>query len=243
MTFRFFQRRATSWAPAGHEVAWQQIALDHPPRRAAAGRGVRPGERRRELVLEAGHVRAVVERKTGLLVELSRGGRRVLLDGPRLQLWRAPTDNDGIRLLQREHSGVLPRWLELGLDHVHHKLDTVRTLRDGIEVVHRASGRGRFGDAVHRQRYRLLADGGLLVDNDVLLADELRDLPRVGVVLTLPAGAGATRLAGPRPVGELLRPDGLRDRRPVSRAPSPSSTSRTSCPRSTATAATSGTWR
>ncbi len=188
VTFRFFQRRATSWAPAGHEVAWQQIALDRPPRSAPAGRGARPGERRRELVLEAGQVRAVVERKTGLLVELSRDGRRALLDGPRLQLWRAPVDNDGIRLLQREHSGVLPRWLELGLDHVQHRLDGVRARRDGIEVVHRASGRGRWNDAVHRQRYRLLASGDLLVDNHVELADGLRDVPRVGVVLTLPAG-------------------------------------------------------
>jgi beta-galactosidase len=188
VTFRFFRRRATSWAPAGHEVAWQQIALGGPPRRTPAGRGVRPGESRRELVLQAGHVRAAVERETGLLVELSRDGRGALLDGPRLQLWRAPVDNDGIRLLPREHSGVLPRWLELGLDHVQHRLDGVRALREGIEVVHRASGRGRWDDAVHRQRYRLLASGDLLVDNTVELANDLRDVPRVGVVLTLPAG-------------------------------------------------------
>jgi beta-galactosidase len=54
--------------------------------------------------------------------------------------------------------------------------------------VHRASGRGRWDDALHRQTYRRLHDGALLVRNEVELADELRDLPRVGVVLVLRAG-------------------------------------------------------
>ena len=44
----------------------------------------------------------------------------------------------------------------------------------------------RPDDARHRQVYRLL-DGGLRVDNEVLVGPDLRDLPRVGVVLTLPA--------------------------------------------------------
>jgi len=39
---------------------------------------------------------------------------------------------------------------------------------------------------VHRQRYRPLAGGRLLVENEVRVARELRDLPRVGVVIVLP---------------------------------------------------------
>jgi beta-galactosidase len=58
----------------------------------------------------------------------------------------------------------LVNWLELGLD---------RGLPDGV---------------VHRQAFRLLDDGGLLVENEVQLGQDLRDLPRVGVVLTLAAG-------------------------------------------------------
>ena len=50
------------------------------------------------------------------------------------------------------------------------------------------SGRGRWDDAVHRQRYRLLDTGGLLVENDVRFGPDLRDLPRVGVVLLLTPG-------------------------------------------------------
>ncbi len=188
LTFRFVLRGATEWAPAGHEVAWQQLEL--PSRRAARRsrrrRGAVPREHGRRVVVESSGVRAVVDRTSGLLTELSRAGRCALLGGPRLQLWRAPTDNDGIRLLLGRRPGVLSRWLELGLDRLRHRLESV-TVADGrVQVVHRASGRRRWDDARHVQVYRLLPDGALLVENDVRLGPDLRDLPRVGVALTLP---------------------------------------------------------
>jgi len=185
VTFRFALRRATDWAPAGHEVAWQQLPLPSRARRRRSKRAVRPIESRSSVVLEAGDVRAVIQRKTGLLVELSRKGRSSLLDGPRLQLWRAPTDNDGLRLVPHRTSGQLARWLALGLDRVAHRLESVQLVDDGVEIAHRASGRRRWDDALHRQVYRLLADGDLVVENEVLLGSELRDVPRVGVVLRL----------------------------------------------------------
>jgi beta-galactosidase len=182
VTFRFALRQATAWAPAGHEVAWQQLALPSRSRRPARSRPVRPTAAG---VLETRGVRAVVDRTTGTLTELSAGGRNVLLGGPRLQLWRAPTDNDGLRLLPERESGVLHRWLELGLDDLRHRVEAVRVTRDAVAVVHRASGRERWNDVVHRHVYRLHTSGELVVENEVRVARDLRDLPRVGVVFEL----------------------------------------------------------
>jgi beta-galactosidase len=135
VTFRFRRRRATEWAPAGHEVAWEQLRLRTPPRVRTRGRA-------------AGW----------------EGFDDLVLEPPRLQLWRAATDNDGLRLMPQRPGGPLGRWLELGLD---------RGIPEGV---------------VHRQSFRRLADGGLLVENEVELPPDLRDLPRVGVVLTLRPG-------------------------------------------------------
>jgi beta-galactosidase len=88
-------------------------------------------------------------------------------------------------------AGPLPRWLELGLDRLEAR-------RKGGET--RWSGRGKWDDAIHRQAFRRLADGGLLVENDVLLGPELRDLPRIGVVLTLRPGLERIEWDGPGPV-------------------------------------------
>jgi beta-galactosidase len=186
VTFRFFLREATDWAPAGHEVAWQQLPLPSRRRRHRGGeKSVKPDT---SGVLEAAGTRAVVDPESGTLSELSAGGRNVLVAGPSLQLWRAPTDNDGLRLLPNRRSGVLRRWLELGLDRVEQRLESFRVTSGAVEVVHRASGRGEWGDATHRQSFRLLPGGGLVVEHEVRVGRELRDLPRVGVVLVLRPG-------------------------------------------------------
>ena len=59
VTFRFFLRAATDWAPAGHEVAWQQLAL--PSRGRGAARPAAPSGPSATGVLEAGAARAAVD--------------------------------------------------------------------------------------------------------------------------------------------------------------------------------------
>jgi beta-galactosidase len=162
ITFRFFLRGDTEWAPAGHEVAWEQIEL---PSRAARAHD--------RFARRAPDVDA-----DGVLRELGD----VIVDGPRLQLWRAATDNDGLRLMPQRAAGPLPRWLELGLDRMQPRLQSVRRREGRVSVVQTLAG------AVHRQSFRLLGDGGVLVENEVRVAPELDDLPRVGVLLTLRPG-------------------------------------------------------
>jgi beta-galactosidase len=133
VTFRFRLVGPTEWAPAGHEVAWQQFEPAAP--RASP---VRPGP---------------------------PAPLPLVLDGPRLQLWRAPTDNDGLPLIPDRSAGPLGRWLELGLD-------------GDVE---------RRDDVAHRCTCRALADGAVLVEHVVEVGEALVDLPRVGAVLVLPA--------------------------------------------------------
>jgi beta-galactosidase len=90
-------------------------------------------------------------------------------------------------------AGPLPRWTSLGLDRLEPELEDVREADGAVEVVHRA------GAALHRQRLRLLADGGVHVENEVELGPELRDLPRVGVSLTLAPELERLEWYGPGP--------------------------------------------
>ncbi len=190
LTFRFFLRRATEWAPQGHEVAWQQLALaSRRVRSTDLLERARPAETRGKIVLEAGGTRAVVDSATGELRELRHAEERnVLRAGPALQLWRAATDNDGLRLLPERSTGVLGRWLELGLDRIERRVESVRPVPGGVDVLETLSGRERLDDIVHRHRYRMLDSGGLLVEHDVAIGPDLRDLPRIGVVLALAPG-------------------------------------------------------
>lgn len=110
--------------------------------------------------------------------------------GPLLSVWRAATDNDGIKLiLGRQESRTLARWLDLGLDQIQHSLQHIRLIRTKgvpiVEIVHRASGRGKQNDFVHTHRYAFDASGHLRVENTVRLGRAIRDVPRIGVNLVL----------------------------------------------------------
>ena len=194
VTFRFFLRQEQS----GRRPGTRSHSSSSPCRDgfrselAAAPCEAQPGRRSRDRARAGGD-----RSRDGCPPRLALDGRNVLLDGPRLQLWRAPTDNDGLPHVPSRRSGVLPRWLELGLDRL--QLGVVSARADGSDCRARASGR-RPGHA-HRQRYRLRDNGELLVENVVRLAPgPPRPAANRGRAHP-PAGPRAARLVRPRPVG------------------------------------------
>jgi beta-galactosidase len=200
LNFRFHTDRATSWARRGHEIGWAQLAFPAPRARASARPRALPGpaieveDTPAGLVLRTGDLRLAFDRAEGSLASLQRGGVEFLQRGPRIQLWRGATDNDGIKLWGDQGQKVLGRWQKLGLDALGHRVEgfTWERNRDGSVAVtlrHGASGRGRWGDCRHVHRYTLRADGTLEADNDVRLgAADMTDLPRIGVRLDLAPG-------------------------------------------------------
>jgi beta-galactosidase len=106
----------------------------------------------------------------------------VLLGGPRLDVWRAPIDNE--RAFARDPLEVV--WRELGLHRIHHRVDAVE-LGDGLVVSTRvAPAATRLGfDVV----YRWTAHGDVLrlaveVNPD---GDWPCPLPRLGLRMHAPA--------------------------------------------------------
>jgi beta-galactosidase len=197
LLLRFETTRASDWAPAGFEVAWEQLALpwraQRPRARAAQGRieSASGGGRRR---LTAGAVRAEIDEESGALLALDRAGAPLLAAGPRLSLWRAPTDNDGVK--QGPTSAVLGvrrKWLVWGLDALREETLScaLRETRSGAfeaSSVRRWLGADPAEPIGERQRLRLFPAGEVLVDEDVELPAKYDDLPRLGVVLALAAG-------------------------------------------------------
>jgi beta-galactosidase len=200
LNFHFYQRRDTLWAKAGHEVGWQQFVL--PPiktrksKRDLEGlpdlRGLEADENDQVITLRAGNVRAVFDKATGALAEFG-ADKNLIVRGPLLNVWRAATDNDGIKLmLDSQGNKPLARWLALGLNAVKHSLSRIRLVRvqglPVVEVIHHASGRVRWRDFQHVHRYMLLPSGELQIENTVRIGDGITDIPRVGVNLILTPG-------------------------------------------------------
>jgi beta-galactosidase len=161
LTIRFMTAAETAWAPAGHEVGWAQVPLraGDPALPPAA-----PGD--------AGEPPDVGD--DGLL-------RHPLLAGPPLlSLWRASTDNDRI-------GGMAACWDQQGLGELRRELIAVR--RDGARVEVRAryvTGAGAVIES--RQLLSPLPGGGVRVEEEAVVPEELDDLPRVGTVFAVRPG-------------------------------------------------------
>jgi beta-galactosidase len=107
-------REDTAWAVAGHELAWGQALANAP----AAPRVVATASVEVEDdVLRLGP--AVFDRATGALTRLGE----TPVEGLRLMLWRAPTDNDlGAEWGSPDPRPAAKQWLDAGLNRMHARL-------------------------------------------------------------------------------------------------------------------------
>jgi beta-galactosidase len=184
LTVTFALARATAWAPAGFEIAREQLPLP--------ARGRRPRARRASRSPLAAEL--AVDESTGRLAAVAIGGAPVLAASPRLSLWRAPTDNDGVK--QGPTSAVLGvrrRWIAWGLDQLKDELEVgyVVDLPGGVHEL-RAERQWVGADPAlpirERERIHLLPGGDVIFAHEVEVPEAYDDLPRVGVELALAPG-------------------------------------------------------
>lgn len=123
-TVRAVLAEDTPWGAKGHPVAWAQLpAAERPLPRPATGDRPVPGERL--ITLGPG----AFDARTGALRTI--GG--VEVTGLRLDVWRAPTDNDDGAPWQPD-ARYGPLWRKLGLHRVQHRLDAVELTDEALTV-------------------------------------------------------------------------------------------------------------
>ena len=197
LTLRFTHIAATPWSPAGHEAAWAQLPLDLPV--AAAPTRVKPSlrpltvEDDGDLVTVRGEdFQVTFSRAAGGMGAYAWRNPPLITQGPRLQVWRGATDNDGIKGWTGQGTKPLGRWREAGLaDLVLGPARITVTQGEGhvtLTLVQTASCAASPEAVTHRHTYRIAADGRIAVENQFHIDPALPDLPRLGVALTLPPG-------------------------------------------------------
>jgi beta-galactosidase/beta-glucuronidase len=198
----------TSWAEAGHEIAWEQMALpydvpapvpipldhlsvlelvqDDAPCMAAPYMAGTATIRGPEFCIE-------FDKANGRLVHWEFNGSALLSAGPSLNIWRAPTDNDGIKLATEPPPQTLPIWLQAGLDQLSYNCEVVTIDQPAPQVVRlhvqAISGSEAHPRAlVHEHIYTIYGDGEILLENRIQTDANLPVLPRVGLTMILPPG-------------------------------------------------------
>ena len=199
----FLTREAEALIPAGHEAAFDQVALpwgrvvadaasNRPAPQVSPGpapaepvpTGALPplevAEEGRVLRVSGPGFFAAFDGITGRLVSYSRAGREMLLEGPRPDFWRAPTDND----FGGDWQEKLAVWKEAG-EGFRGEVEVERPAPGVLRVV--VQGTIPPGGTPYALSQEVRGDGSIVVEAHMAPgADSLPMLPRFGMMLTLP---------------------------------------------------------
>jgi beta-galactosidase len=200
LNFRFYAATATAWCNPGHEVGWDQISIPAKARKDAkpkvASHAIRPltlDESNGIFTVRNDAFHLIASRETGLIEALRWRECDMLVSGPRLQIWRGPTDNDGIKGWPHQTWRPLNKWRAQGLDKLALKTVSAKARRnpDGsITLLFEHLGACVASDRAvrHQHGYTISPDGRIQADNIFTIDKAIPDLPRLGVVLTLKPG-------------------------------------------------------
>jgi beta-galactosidase len=131
-------------------------------------------------------------------------GRPLIAAGPRLQIWRAATDNDGIKGMPKRRGNTLGEWLTAGFDQLSvgpARIEASETNEGVLVQLDQVASCTASPTAIaFRHSYRISPDGRVAVDCAFTVDPALNDLPRLGVTLTLPDDFEALEWFGAGPL-------------------------------------------
>ena len=201
LNLRFKAATATAWCKVGHEVAWDQLPIPAKTKPIVkSAKAAKPVPQalvlekdKTSIAVQNDSMRLVASAETGIIESFQWQGEELLISGPQLQIWRGPTDNDGIKGWSGQGNKVLGQWLAAGFDKlvVRPVSANARRNQDGsvtLRFEHLGACAASETAIRHKHQYTVMPDGRILVENTFLADKSLPVLPRLGVVLTLKPG-------------------------------------------------------
>ena len=196
LTLEFILDTDTSWANRGHEVAWAQFRLPGsermmPPVKLARLPRLRFQESFQEIRVKGPDFEFVVDPLHGRVISWIYENVPLIVSGPLLIFWRAPTDNDrgGGRL---DRSSLADQWRRAGLDALQHRVDgfSVKKLSDQavcVQLQVRIAPPSFDCGFECTYTYHIFGSGDVIVD----IRGEPRgqfppSIPRIGLQMQLP---------------------------------------------------------
>jgi len=192
VTFEFYLAENKSWASAGTLIAHDQLELTGKIRLefpAAKKSVTRPEiiEKDDTLTLVNGKTSIIINRKDGTGV-MKRSGKIILTKLFECNLFRAGTDNDGIRGWTGQEHKPLAKWLNAGLDHLE-TIDCRMTFSgEQLRIAGKLTGRDPGAKISFIRKIKMLPDGSFCFIQEYKLPEKFPAMPRIGVTAMTAAG-------------------------------------------------------
>lgn len=217
LNLKWIHKEIPAWAEPGFVDTWIQLELGQgiswkkpePGESDSARREKEPlavREEKERLSFESGRVSAEISKSSGFFTKLEykRGEetQRILGEGDadafRLQIFRAPTDNDRHSPLAMGPNG----WMSLGLDRMEHVCRVCQVIQReeesaAVRIHHTYLCREKDGTGFHQYMLlRIWSDGHVGVEQTVQPFGKLGVLPRMGVRIPLDRSLARTDYFG-----------------------------------------------
>lgn len=176
------------WASAGHIVAWEQFLLPAESNAPVTDAILSPGYTVTEdqaSVIISGDGYTITFSKQGMLESWLLDGKELIVNGPVLNFWRPPTEND------LKDQNAYRKWKEAGLDSLDHRLSGFTTSRDDEDRLLLTSAFDLHNNQQElifqvKISYRLYGDGKMQVEVLADPADKAEYLAKSGMQFRLP---------------------------------------------------------
>ncbi|MEL6944577.1 MAG: beta-galactosidase domain 4-containing protein, partial [Bacteroidota bacterium] len=184
LNLSFQLKEATSWAEAGHEVAWEQFSVVKMDinKRITLASALETQESGNEIVVKGNAATITFDKSKGQLVSYKVGEQELLAAPLSSNFWRAPTDNDFAWGMPKM-SGA---WKDAAKNAKLSKLDVVKEGDSEINIV--AIFDLLNGAAQQTVQYTVSSSGSVTVDAQLETASEsMPELVRYGMTMAIPA--------------------------------------------------------
>jgi beta-galactosidase len=197
LNMSFSVKEASLWAPVGQEIAWEQFKLPYaqPPLAGSSKRewpAISVNEATGSLSLHNQVFTLDLDTSTGHLSRFVYQDIDLVTAGPKLNAWRAATDNDGFKWAAEDPRKLLGKWLKFGLDRLQHHLEDLiwEHVAPGmlrVTTIHTIRAGGLEEGFVHRVIYNVFGNGDIRMEHFIDCDVSLPPLPRIGLILSVPA--------------------------------------------------------
>jgi beta-galactosidase/evolved beta-galactosidase subunit alpha len=203
LNLTFQLARDTVWAKCGHEIAWGQlpVAAAEPVPRIGLTDRIFAEEDKDLIQIRANETVYQFDKNYGSMIAWERNSIPLILEGPKLNFWRAYTDND--------KPVLLPKWQNACYDQLMSRTESVKLIRKNdhaeVQILARIAPPGHHRWGIKAEyRYQFAADGSFTLTvsgkfqteyyrkgsnaevNILTGIEELPPLPRIGLTMRLP---------------------------------------------------------
>ncbi|MFW6410329.1 MAG: glycoside hydrolase family 2 TIM barrel-domain containing protein, partial [Halanaerobiales bacterium] len=187
LNIKFTLAHDTTWEERGFEVAWEQFKLpfSQSPELSESKDKVNSilcEELKNEIKIKDGEFELVFDKIYGVIASWKYQGVELIKEGPKLNFWRAPIDND---------TNLESDWRKAGLDSLKHKIKKVETKIEKDEAI-KIVVESRIAPPVFdhgfecKYIYTIYPGGEVKIEIDGKPEGELPVLPKIGLQMVIP---------------------------------------------------------